>query len=214
METPLRVAVVDDHEFFKSGVILALKRLKSVSLVYTASDGVEFLDKQRKTPADTVLLDIKLPRLDGFNALLQVKKEFPDMKVIILTASDADENIERFINAGINGYLLKNIDQKELESAFEALQHGESYYSKELMSYFLKQLKSGKESEVVRNNLSKREVEIFQLIYEGYSNIEIGARLFISVRTVTNHRHNIKMKTGTKTTAGLIAYGLKNKIIR
>jgi DNA-binding NarL/FixJ family response regulator len=213
MEAKIKVSVVDDHEFFKSGVVLALKRLKFVSLVYTAFDGLDFIEKQRKSPADIVLLDISMPRLDGYNALLQVKKEFPGIKVIVLTASDNDEQIERFFNAGINGYLLKNIDQHELEAALQALIQGELYYSKELMSYFMRRLKTGKDNEEIRNKLSKREMEIFQLIYDGYSNQEIAEKLFISVRTVTNHRHNLKMKTATKNTAGMISFGLKNKLI-
>jgi DNA-binding NarL/FixJ family response regulator len=213
MESQIKVAVVDDHEFFKSGVLLALKRIKFVSLVYSASDGIDFISKQRTNPADVVLLDINMPRLDGYSAFMQVRKEFPDLKVIILSVTEDESQIDKFVAAGVNGYLLKNIDQHDLETAIQAITRGEPYYSREVMSYLMRQLKIGREMDGARNKLSKRELEIFQLIYDGYSNQEIAEKLFISVRTVTNHRHNLKNKTATKNTAGLISFGLKNRLI-
>ena len=214
METIPKIAVVEDHDFYRNGLCLALKRFKFVELVFEAINGKDFFEKQRKFAANIVLLDIKMPGMDGYEVVMEAKKEFPNLKIIILTMLDDDENIKKFIDATVQGYLLKNIDHKGLEVALKAIIEGQNYYSKELMSFFTRQLRTENNHSKNKVHLSQRELEILQLIYEGLSNREIADRLFISIRTVTNHRYNLMQKTDSKNTAGLISYGFKAKLLK
>jgi DNA-binding NarL/FixJ family response regulator len=209
-----RVAIIDDHSFYRHGVSLALRRLKFVEFAFEASDGLEFLEKQRKKPADIVLLDLIMSGMNGYDTLKNIKKEFPGTKIIILTMMDKDEIIQQFLDAGISGYLLKNIDYKGLSVALKAIINGHVYFSQELMSYFSRKLgeKDAKPKNEIK--LTKRELEILNLIYNGFTNKEIAEKLFVSIRTITNHRYNLKIKTAAKNTAGLISYGLKNNLFK
>lgn len=209
-----KIAIVEDHDFYRQGLCLALKHFKFVEFAFEAVNGQDFFEKQRKNPADIVMLDIMMPVMGGYETVLEIKKEFPNTRIIILTMLDEEDKITRFISAGVHGYLLKNIDIKGLEIALKAVIEGRHYYSNELMSFFARHIQSGNGSSSPDVKFSKRELEILQLIYEGLSSQEIADKLFISVRTVTNHRYNLKAKASVKNTAGLISYGLKNKLIR
>lgn len=208
-----RIAVVEDHSFYRKGICLTLKRMKFVEFGFEAENGIEFLEKQRKNPADIVLLDIVLPQLSGYEILKAIKKEFKTLKVIVLTMMDQDDEIQKFIECGINGYLLKNIDHEVLEAALKAVIKGNTYFSVELMNFFTRKLHEEKKITPLLIKLTNREKEILQLIYEGYSSQEIADKLFLSLRTINNHRYKLKIKTSSKNTAGLIAFGLKNKLL-
>ncbi|MBN2814505.1 MAG: response regulator transcription factor [Bacteroidales bacterium] len=208
-----KIAVVEDHSFYRNGICMAIRRLKFAELAYEASNGLEFLEKQRHNPADIALIDVMMPDMDGYQAVMAAKKEFPTLKFVILTMLDDDETIQKFIHTGVHGYLLKNIDSKGLETALTSVINGRQYYSDELISFFTRSLKKKEEKPATRVKLTKREREILQLIFEGHSTQEIADRLFVSVRTVSNHRFNLNTKTGAKNTAGLISFALKNKLV-
>lgn len=209
-----KIAVVEDHSFYRTGLCLAIKRFKFVEFAFDASNGKEFLEKQHKTPADIVLMDIMMPVMGGYDTVLATKNEFPDVKIVVLTMLGEDEYIQQFVQAGVHGYLLKNLDTKGLETALKAVINGHHYYSEELMGFFTRKLREEPEKHADTVKLTGREIEILQLIYEGLSNQEIADKLFISVRTVSNHRFNLKAKTSTKNTASLINYGLKNNLLK
>lgn len=214
MEKLPRIAVVEDHSFYRNGLCLAIKRFKFVEFAFDACNGKEFLEKQLRHPADIVLMDIMMPVMGGYDTVITAKKDFPNLKIIILTMLEDDEFIQQFVHAGVHGYLLKNIDTKGLEATLKAVMNGHNYYSEELMGFFTRKLREDPEKHSNMVKLTNRESEILQLIYEGLSNQEIADKLFISVRTVTNHRFNLKAKTNTKNTASLINYGLKNNLLK
>jgi DNA-binding NarL/FixJ family response regulator len=209
-----KVMIVDDHEFFRTGLALAIKRLKFVELHFEAVDGQDFLHKQKEDPGDIVLMDIMLPKLGGYETVVESKRLFPQLKIIILTMREDDDQISKFLEIGVHGYLLKNIDQHLLEIALKAVIEGQNYYSKEVMSYVTRQLNANQNNKNRREQLSRRELEILQLIFDGLSDQEIANKIFVSIRTVTNHRYNLRIKTSAKNTAGLISYGLKHKLIK
>jgi DNA-binding NarL/FixJ family response regulator len=212
VETNTKIALVDDHEFFRNGLALAIKRIKFTNLAFEANNGIDFLEKQSRIPADIVLMDIKMHQMGGYETVLEARQRFPGLKIIILTMFDDEENIKRFIDAGVEGYLLKNIDYQDLEFALKAVIEGQNYYSRELMSFFTQQIRNVHLPHKSRINLTSRELEVLRLIYNGFSNKEIASKLFISIRTVTNHRANLGLKTGAKNTAGLISFGIKNQL--
>ena len=207
-----RIAIVEDHSFYRHGLSLAIKRLNFAEISYEAANGIEFIEKQRLNPADVVLMDIKMPVMDGLQAVKEAKKHFPELKIIILTMIEEEEWIEQLVEAGVHGYLLKNIDNNGLEIALKAVINGRHYFSEELMSFFSRKLQE-KNIQPGRIVLTKRESEILQLLYDGFSNQEIADKLYVSVRTIVNHRSNLKAKASAKNTAGLIAFGIKNNYI-
>jgi len=209
-----RIAVVEDHTFYRKGLCLAIKRFKFVELAFDVPNGLEFLEAQKCNPADIALMDIMMPVMDGFNTITEARKLFPDLKIVILTMLENDEYVQKFVRAGIQGYLLKNIDHDGLEKALKSVISGHIYFSEELMGFFSRKILEDQNTSKRLAELTTREKEILQLIFDGYSNQEIANKLFISIRTVTNHRYNLKIKTSSKNTAGLISYGLKNKILK
>jgi len=213
MEGTSKVAIVDDHEFYRNGLVLALKHLKFIDIAFEASNGKEFLEKQAKNPAEIVFMDLKMPVMDGYETILEVKKRFPKLKIIVLTMFEEDEYIRKSIKAGVQGYILKNIDHNTLKIAIQYVLEGKQYYSNELMSFFTRQLNDNQGSAEIPGNLTKRELEILRLIFDGLSNEDIAKKLFISIRTVTNHRARLKHKTRSKNTASLISFAIRNKLI-
>ena len=209
-----KIGIVDDHEFFRSGLKVALKRIKDIEVIYEVDNGEEFLNAQSESPADLVLMDIKMPVMDGYEATLEAKKRFPELKIMILSMFDTDEYIRNLVEAGVNGFVLKNINKIELENAILQIFKGQQYYSQELMAFFTRQFLVKEEDKNGPDELTKRELEVLQLIFQGYSNKEIADKLFISVRTVTNHRANLNAKTNSKNTASLISFALRNKLVK
>jgi DNA-binding NarL/FixJ family response regulator len=210
----MKIGVVDDHYFYRYGISQGLKQIEFVELVFNAENGLDFIEKQRISPAEVIFLDINMPVMDGYETLRVASKEFPALKFIILTMLDGDKYIDEILKVGVHGYLMKNMDQTELEASLRAIMKGRYYYCSEVVSYLSGQFNKAHESFNTPSKLTKREIEILHLIYEGCSNKEISEKLYISLCTVKNHRYNLKKKTDVKNTAGLISYGIKNNLIR
>jgi len=214
LNEPVKIGVVDDHYLFRYGISQALKQFEFAELVFDAENGQDFIEKQRMNPAEIVFLDIKMPVMDGYEALLVASREFPALKFIILTMLDGGEYFDKILKVGVQGYLMKNIDRIDLETALKVIMKGQYYYCPEVLLYLRRHFNRTAEISVNQSRLTKREIEILQLIYEGYSNKDISEKLYLSLSTVKNHRYNLKIKTKTKNTAGLISYGLKNMILK
>jgi len=213
MEKKIRVAVIDDHEFFRRGVVSALKRIKFTELAFEATSGEEFIEKIKNEAIDIALIDIKMPGINGIEATREAINLHPNLKIIALSMFGEEQYLEEMIEAGCSGFLLKNIDKEGLSRALEMVAEGKQYFSEELLPHFIKKMKPEPiEDELA--DLTKREIEILQLIAKGNSNKEIADQLNISLRTVTNHRANINFKTDSKNTASLILYAIKNNLVQ
>jgi DNA-binding NarL/FixJ family response regulator len=209
LNTILKIIVVDDHEFFRKGLVFVLNRLKYVELIAEASNGREFLDILEKNVPDIVLMDISMPNLNGIEASKLALAKYPDLKIILLSSHQDEQFLEAGIEAGIKGFLLKNIDKDILDHALQVVAQDKPFFSDEFLPYFTQQYISTKNpSNTIQ--LSKREMEILHLIGAGFTNQEIADKLFISLRTVTNHRASMYQKTKTNNTAGLLAISIKN----
>jgi DNA-binding NarL/FixJ family response regulator len=207
----LRIIVVDDHEFFRKGLVLVLNKLKYVEVVGEAVNGKEFLDMIETTPADIVLMDINMPVINGADATREALAKFPHLKIVALSSNEDEGSLETMIDAGVKGFLLKNIDKEILNRALQVIEQDKPYFSDEFMPYFTKKYLVAKEpASTTFNNISKREMEVLQLIANGLSNQEIADKLCISLRTVTNHRAALYQKTGTNNTAALLSLAIKN----
>ena len=207
-----RIIIVDYHHLFRNGLRLLIETFPEFEISGEASNGREFLEIIKHTPADVVLMDINMPEIDGVEATRAVMKIQPGLHVIALSMYGEEEYYYRMTEAGAKGFLLKDSDISEVRDAILTVQKGGSYFSQELLHNVIQKIKH-RESETKVANLSKREKEILLKICEGLSNQEIAEALFISKRTVDKHRANLLDKTNARNTASLILYAIKNKLI-
>ncbi len=213
MENKIRVIVVDDHEIFRQGLVMVSNNLENIEVIAEASNGQEFLEvlEQYSKQVDIVLMDIKMPVMDGIEATRRAKEKYPNLKIVAISMNTDATSLKRMIDAGVNGFLIKNVKKAELNIALKLIMNDGIYYSKELMSEIIK-LKEGKQVE--SEKLTEREVEVLQLVSQGFSNQEIADKLFISKRTVEGHKNLLLQKTGCKNTIDLLVYAINNEIIQ
>jgi len=215
LEEKLKIIVVDDHEFFRKGLVFVLNKMKFVEVVGEATNGKEFLDMLDSQPVDIVLIDINMPNMDGTEATQKALAKLPNLKIVALSSHQDEAYLETMIEAGVKGFLLKNIDKDILSRALLAISQDKPFFSEEFMPYFTQKYSNVKtQSSQPDNQLSKRELEVLQLIASGFTNQEIADKLFISLRTVTNHRASLYQKTSVNNTAALLALAIKNKWVK
>ena len=187
----VRVMLVDDHALFRKGLRRLLDTCDDCVVVGEAADGEEFISMLPECCADVVLLDIDMPRMNGFDAAKEALSIRPDLGIIILTMHGDEEYYFRMVEAGVKGFLLKNSDIEEVTAAINSVANGGSWFSQELLQNIVGTLKTVSHAEESVEPLSARELEVLPLICKGMSNQEIADQLFISLRTVDKHRANI-----------------------
>lgn len=212
MDKILKIIVVDDHSFFRKGVIMVINRFNNAEIIGEACNGAELLNLLQNLTPDIILMDIKMPVMDGIEATRKVLERYPEIKIIAFSMFGDEEYLESMINAGIQGFLLKNAESEDMERALNTIANGQQYFSEEFLPYFTKKFLS-KDANNTNVSLTKRELEILQLVAQGLSNQEIADKLFLSIRTITSHRANLNSKTGSKNTVNLLTYAIKNKLI-
>jgi len=212
------VGIIDDHELFSNGLEKALDLAKGISVVLRANDGEELLKKLEtidKLP-DVLLMDIEMEGMDGLEATKKVKKEYPDIKIIILTMHYEESYIIYLLKLGVDGYIFKNARQYELEKAILAVNEGENYFNNTVQKVTVEALQRKRISKPIiaadGNPLTDREKEVLIQICRGKTNVEIAKDLFLSKRTIDSHRLKLLKKTKSKNTAELIAYAVNNNI--
>jgi DNA-binding NarL/FixJ family response regulator len=208
----IRIALADDHQLFRNGLKILLGSFSEFEVVAEASNGNELLRAMETSPSDIVLMDISMPEMDGVEATGILSRQLPGTRVIALSMYGEEEYYYRMIDAGAKGFILKDSDITDVHDAIIAVYKGGNYFSQELLYHVINRIKN-REQEVKSSSLSKREKEILLKICEGLSNHEIADSLFISKRTVDKHRANLLAKTGSKNTASLILYAIKNRLI-
>ena len=209
--------IADDHRLFRTGMVAVLKEIKGITVINEAGNGKELLTKLIHEQPDVILMDIKMPEMDGIEATEIVINRYPDVKVIMLTMHDDEQFITHMVDLGAHGYLLKNADVTELELAIHKVMKQGYYFNDKVSEVLLTSLigKKAKMDKKKKNglNLSKREHEVLQLICEGFTNSEIAEKLFLSTRTVEGYRYKLCDKVGVKNTAGLVRYAIKNGLV-
>ncbi|MGQ9668468.1 MAG: response regulator, partial [Anaerolineae bacterium] len=191
MNQSIRVLVVDDHLLFRRGILAALASRPHIKVAGEANDGREAIELTRQTHPDVILMDIAMPGCDGLEATRWIKRELPQVKIIMLTVSEDDETLFEAIRAGADGYLLKDLKVNQLFDAIESAMRGEAPLSGAVTTKILRELQRSTPScptpRALIETLSEREIEILTLIGQGLSNNEIAERLYISESTVKNH---------------------------
>jgi len=211
----IKIAIADDHSIFRDGFKLLLRNQPLLELVGEAEHGKELLDVAAVQQPDVVILDIKMPVMDGIECCKQIKKKFPDMKVIALSMFNDDNLIVDMLEAGAKGYLLKNTNKQELLEAAKAVYDGGTYYCNATSTKLTKMIAESKFNPY-RNHPVKRftgrGTDIIILICEQLTNKEIAGKLGLSIRTIESHREKIQEKVGARNSIGVAIYAVKHGI--
>ncbi|MDH5398601.1 MAG: response regulator transcription factor [Cyclobacteriaceae bacterium] len=202
----IKVLLADDHTIVLEGLRQVLSLHESLEVVGEAQNGEEVLQFIENQAVDIVILDINMPVMDGITCARILKKDFPQIKIIILTMYAQKSFIEEIVKIGIDGCLLKSNTGKELKEAIDRVMGGKNYYD------LIKTFRTDTE-EIAQYKLSPREIEIIKLIAEGLKSADIADKLFISKHTVHTHRKNIMRKTGSDNTSQLIQFARTNNLI-
>lgn len=200
MEHKIRILLADDHHIVVEGIKEILKTMNDAEVVAVAYDGEELLKVARTNPADLAILDVNMPHKDGIQCTRILKKEFPQIKILILTMYHERTLINDIIQAGADGCMLKSKGTQELREAVSRVINNKSYFD------FIPEFKANEEQEKVK--LSKREIEIIKLIVCGKTSLEIADQLFISEHTVKTHRKNVLRKLKINNANQLTAYAI------
>ena len=202
----IKVIIADDHKIFLEGLSSLLKEFKEIKIVATAANGDEVLKILEKQDADIVMTDINMPEMDGFTLSKEIKKNYPDIKIIALTMHNDGGIISRMIKNGISGYVLKDTGKEELLNAIKTVSAGETFFSEEVKSTIMSSMIPGEKMKSSNSpiELSEREREVLKLIAAECTQQQIADKLFISSHTVIFHRRKLLHKFDVKNTAGLM----------
>ena len=204
----IRLAIIDDHNLFREGILLVLNQTDDIEVVYDTSDGNRFVEVLHKLEVDVALMDIEMPAIGGALTTERALKVKPEMKVIALTMFSDTGHYTQMIQAGVKGFILKKANKFELEQAIREVYRGGAYFSQEILQKLAFRHKG---STIGTEELTNREMEIMVLICQGFTSHEISEHLYISCKTVETHRTNLFLKTNVRNVAGLIAWAIRNQ---
>jgi DNA-binding NarL/FixJ family response regulator len=210
----VKILLAEDHELTRQGIAYGLNKHEDIKIVAEASNGQEALELTQKYKPDLILMDIIMPILSGIKATQEIKKLYPDIKVVMLTSNSEKEKVLSAFNSGANAYCMKNIKLDDLITVIQTVINGAIWIDPLIAGYILDILQSnstisnGQNGPSEEFNLTNREREILTLIAEGLSNKDIADKLFLSLYTVKNHVSNIiqKLAVEDRTQAAILAY--------
>lgn len=211
----IKVLIADDHQLFREGLANLLFSAENIEVIAQAKDGNEAIEKVKHFKPDVVLLDIAMPILNGIEATKKIKALFPEIKTITVSMHSDKQYVKGALEAGADGYLLKNCTYRQLTDAIQSVYDGKKYLSQDITELVISGYLTPSATDTNEySTLSEREKDIFLLFAEGKSTKEISDKLFISVKTVNTHKQNILDKLGLKSNADIVKYALKNGLIR
>jgi DNA-binding NarL/FixJ family response regulator len=210
MSLPYRIALADDHILLRQAIKRSIEDVPGLQVVGEASDGLELLGLIEGTLPDMIILDISMPHLQGIETAKEIKRQYPQVKILILTMHKSRFHLTDAITAGADGYLVKEDAMADLISAINTIREGRNYFSSLVSRKMVEDIRRKPRSrpEPGGELLSPREIEILSLIAEGKSSKEIAELLSISIMTVYNHRINIKNKLNLKKSVDLVKYAI------
>jgi len=212
----IRIAIADDYAIFRDGIKAGLNRDKNLEVMLEAGNGEELLSELENKQPDVILMDLKMPVMDGMEATRQIRKKYEHIRILAVTMYDDDKFIIHLMENGANGYLLKNADAKEIRKAIYAVHENGYYFNDIVNNALLKKL-------VIKGNFkpsfnqdilfSERELDVIKMICNEKTAAEIGSELFLSPRSVEGIRQRLIEKIGARNTAGLVMFAVKSGII-
>lgn len=214
----IRVMICDDHALFRRGLIMVLEAEDDIEVVGEAEDGRDAVERVADIVPDVVLMDVRMPEVDGIEATRLISDQAPSAKILMLTVSDEESDLYEAIKAGATGYLLKEISIEEVASAVRAVVSGQSLISPSMASKLLTEFtnlakRADERTSVPTPRLTERELEVLRLVAQGMSNREIAGELYISENTVKNHVRNILEKLHLHTRMEAVMYAVREKLL-
>ena len=217
MENKIKIILADDEELFRKGIYFLLQREPNIEIIFEASNGSELVEHLKNTTElpDIIMMDLKMPLLNGVEATKLIHKDFPAIRIIALTSYNTKSFIANMINVGAASYLVKNASPIDMIKTVNEVAQKGFYYNEIVMEVIHQNMISNTGSKTVLDEdfLTEREKEVLELICKQYSSAEIGEMLSLSARTVDGHRNNLLLKTNSKNMAGLVIFAIQNKII-
>jgi DNA-binding NarL/FixJ family response regulator len=212
----IKLAIADDHKIFRNGLKATLEDCADFDLVLEASNGKQLIALLPSIMPDVILMDIKMPEMDGIQTTAHVKQHFGQIKVLALSMFNEDKYIIDMMKAGASGYLLKNAEPEEIIEAISTVYEKDYYFNEHLSVTLIKQLAGNAGPGNTAQSLAdfnEREIEVLKLVCQEYSNQEIADKIFLSVRTVEGYRARLFEKTQSKNLVGLVIFAVKTGII-
>ena len=218
MNKTIKIIVVDDEILFRKGICFLLDRETNIEIIFEASNGdelISFLQNNKNNHPDIIIMDLKMPVINGVEATKIIRKGFPELKIIALTSYDSKSFVANMIDVGAVSYLIKNTTPQELLTTIKEVASKGFYYTDYVLKIIQSDVLTNKKtkSNFDSNFLSPREIEVLKLICTQKSTVEIAAQLFISPRTVEGHRNNLLLKTESRNIAGLVVYAVQNELM-
>jgi DNA-binding NarL/FixJ family response regulator len=212
----IKIAIADDYTIFRDGLKVGLAQDDNLEVILEAADGEDLINGIEGSMPDVIIMDLKMPVMDGMEATKIIKKRYPDMKIIVVTMYDDEKFVIHLMEIGANGYLLKNADAEEIRKAIYSVYETGYYFNNIVSNALLKKL-------VIKGNikpsfregveLTEREQDVLKLICAEKTANEMGQQLFLSPRSVEGIRQRLIDKVGVRNTAGLVMFAVKNGII-
>ena len=217
VERKIKIVLADDEELFRKGIYFLLQREPNIEVIFEAANGnqlMDFLKNNSKHP-DIILMDLKMPLLNGVEATKLITQQFPDIKIIALTSYNTKSFIVNMIEIGASSFLVKNSTPQEMILTINEVINKGFYYNESVMKVLTEVNSSSSRKSIFfkQEELTTREREVLELICNQLSTAEIAEKLFISPRTVETHRTTLLIKTGSQNLAGLVVYAIQNKIV-
>ncbi len=212
----IKLIIVDDHRLFREGLVNLLAESDDIEIIAQAENGKHAIEQVEKHKPDIVIMDIGMPEMNGVEATQILKKKYPDLKVIALSMHSEKTYVKEMLEAGASGYFLKNCTYQKFMEGIHAVYEGKMYLSETITEILVNDYinkESTATSDTQLSELTVRELEVLKLFAMGLATKEIADQLFVSIKTIGTHRHNILEKLELKTTADLVKYAIKNKLI-
>ncbi len=214
--TPVRILIADDHVLTRRGARELLEMRPGWKVVGEAVNGREAVEKSKLLKPDVVIVDLTMPELNGIETTREILRAVPETEVLVLTLHDSERIIRNALDAGARGYVLKSDAEASLIEAVDAVRQRKAFFTGKagvfLLEAYHQSEESSKRQNATRKELTLREREIVQLVAEGRSNKEIGARLKLSLHTVVTHRSNVMRKLGVHSVTELVRYAIRNNL--
>jgi len=203
-----KVIIADDHTLFRQGLKLILEDIENIEVVADVANGKELIEIADALDPDLIIMDINMPLINGIEASRILLKEKPDLKILVVSMYGDEQYYNSVIENGVKGFVLKDADNEELRTAIKEILNGKTYFSQELL---LKLIRNRQSSALI--DLTQREREILKMICKGFNTAEIAVKLYLSERTVENHRASILSKTGSRNSLSLVIYAYRNNLV-
>jgi len=203
-----KIIIADDHALFRHGLKLILSEFSDLEVIADVPNGKELVELTEKLDPDLVIMDINMPVLNGIEASKIILKKNPERKILVVSMYSEEQYYTAVIETGVRGFILKDAENSEFREAVRSILNGKTYFSQELL---LKLIRNKNAMPDVR--FTRREQEILDLICQGLGTPDISEKLFLSERTVENHRASLLAKTGCKNSLSLVIYALKNNLV-